>query len=64
MKRSNIPSARGGEPWTQARVTDRLRNLESIINEWNLQQIELALKTKTGRKRLLAAMKQSPCYVA
>lgn len=64
MKRAGNPSRRAGEPWVQARVTDRLRNLEVIVNEWNLQQIEAAIKTKAGRKRLLAALRQSPCCVA
>jgi hypothetical protein len=64
MKRAGEPSGRGGEAWVQARVTDRLRNLEDIVQQWNLQQIEAALKTKAGRQRLLAALRQSPCRVA
>jgi hypothetical protein len=64
MKQAGDPSRRAGEPWVQARVTDRLRNLEVIMNEWNIQQIEAALKTKAGRKRLLDVLHQSPCRVA
>jgi len=64
MKRAGEPSERAGESWVQARVTDRLRNLEALVNEWNLGQIEAAIKTKAGRKRLLAALRQSPCRVA
>lgn len=64
MKQAGDPSPRAGEPWVQARVTDRLRNLEVIVNQWNLQQIEVAMKTKAGRQRLLDALRQSPCRVA
>jgi len=64
MKRAGPPSKRAGEPWVQARVTDRLRNLESMTNEWNIQQIEAALRTKAGRKRLLDELRKSPCRVA
>jgi hypothetical protein len=64
MKQAGDPSQRAGEPGVQAQVTDRLRNLEVIVNEWNFQQIEPAMKTKAGRKRLLAALRQSPCRVA
>jgi hypothetical protein len=64
MKKAGRPSDRAGEPWVQARVTDRLRNLESIVNEWNIQQIEAALKTASGRRRLLRKLRQSPCLVA
>jgi len=64
MKKAGVPSRRAGEPWVQARVTDRLRNLEAQIDEWNLQQIEAALKTKAGRKRLLDELRKSPWRVA
>ena len=64
MKKAGAPSQRGGEPWVQARVTDRLRDLESLVHEWNVQRIEEALKTKTGRRRLLHELRQTPCHVA
>ena len=64
MKRAGPPSDRAGEPWVQARVTDRLRNLESTLNAWNIRQIEAALKTPSGRRRLLDELRQSPCQVA
>ncbi len=64
MKRAGPPSDRAGEPWVQARVTDRLRNLESILNAWNLRQIEAALRTRSGRRRLLDELRQSPCQIA
>jgi len=64
MKRAGDPSRRAGEPWVQARVTDRLRHLETTVNEWNIQQIEVAMQTKAGRKRLLDELRQSPCRVA
>jgi Transposase DDE domain len=64
MKKAGPPSDRAGEPWVQARVTDRLRDLESLVHEWNLHRLEEALKTKAGRRRLLAELRQSPCRVA
>jgi hypothetical protein len=64
MKKAGPPSDRAGEPWVQARVTDRLRDLEALLHEWNLQRVEEALKTKAGRRRLLAELRQSPCRVA
>ena len=64
MKQAGPPSTRAGEPWVQARVTDRLRNLEVIVNEWNIERIEAALKTKAGRRRLLEELRKSPCCVA
>ena len=64
MQAAGDPSDRGGEAWVQARVTDRLRNLEELVNEWNIEQIAAAVKTKAGRKRLLDELRQSPCRVA
>lgn len=64
MKQSGPPSDRGGEPWVQARVTDRLRDLEALVHEWNLTRIEEALKTKAGRRRLLKELRKSPCRVS
>jgi hypothetical protein len=64
MKKAGAPSQRAGEPWVQARVTDRLRDLESLIQQWNLERIEEALKTKAGRRRLLKELRRSPCHVA
>ena len=64
MQKAGPPSQRGGEVWVQARVTDRLRNLEAVIHEYNLQQIEAALETKAGRKRLLENLRQGLCRVA
>ena len=64
MKAAGPPSARAGEPWVQARVTDRLRDLETQAEQWNIQQIEAGLKTKAGRQRLLESLQNSPCRVA
>jgi hypothetical protein len=64
MKKAGPPNRRAGEPWIQARVTDRLRNLETLIHTWNVQQIEATLKTKSGRRRLLQELRKSPCQVA
>lgn len=58
------PSERGGEPWVQARVTDRLRDLDALVHEWNLHRVEEALKTQAGRRRLLKELRRSPCRVA
>jgi hypothetical protein len=36
IRAAGPPSARGGEPWVQARTTDRLRTLERVCQEWNV----------------------------
>ena len=64
LKRAGPPSERAGEPWVQARVTDRLRHLEVLVQEWNLEHLELALQSKAGRRRLLEELRRSPCRVA
>jgi hypothetical protein len=64
MKQAGPPTERAGEPWVQARVTDRLRSLEAQVDQWNLLQIESALRTNSGRKRLLDELRNSPCRVA
>jgi len=56
--------AKVGDPWVQARTTDRLRMLEAICQEWNLRQIERSLRTASGRRRLLQNLRQVPCQVA
>ena len=38
--------------------------MESVINEWNIRQIEAALETASGRRRLLSKLRESPCHVA
>jgi hypothetical protein len=57
-ERAGPPAARGGEPWVQARTTDRLRSLEALCDEWNAGEIERRMRTPTGRKRLLRQLKQ------
>lgn len=64
MKAAGPPSERAGQPWVQARVTDRLRDLEALVQEWNVHRLEEALKTQAGRRRFLAELRQSPCRVA
>jgi hypothetical protein len=64
MKKARPPSERAGERHVQARVTDRLRALDDLLNEWNIEGIEKAMKTKAGRKRLLKELRRSPCHVA
>jgi len=64
MKRAGPPRDRAGQPWVQARVTDRLRNLESLMGEWNVLQIEAGLRTKSGRRRLFRELRQWQCQVA
>jgi hypothetical protein len=64
MKRAGPPSTRAGERWVQARVTDRLRHLETLAHQWNLKHVQESLQTKAGRRRLLRDLRQSPCRVA
>ena len=59
LQRAGPPSARGGQPWVQARTTDRLRSLEALCNEWNVEEIERRIRTPRGRRRLLQELKQS-----
>jgi hypothetical protein len=53
-----------GDAKVQARTTDRLRMLEVICQEWNFRQTEQALRTASGRRRLLRYLRQVPCQVA
>ena len=64
LQRAGPPAARGGEPWVQARTTDRLRSLEALCNEWNVEEIERRIGTPRGRRRLLQELKQSTPRVA
>lgn len=57
--------ARVGAVWVQARATDRLRMLETLVQRWNMQWIEHRLRTVGGRRRLLRELlRQAPCQVA
>lgn len=58
------PGARGGEGHVQARTTDRLRSLEELCQEWNVEVIERRVRTEGGRQRLLQELRQAPCHVA
>jgi hypothetical protein len=59
------PQPRGGEPWVQARTTDRLRALEVLCQEWNVQVLERRLRTAHGRRCLLQELRTlPPCHVA
>jgi hypothetical protein len=49
LREAGPPHERGGEPWVQARTTDRLRSLESLCQEWNVVVLERRLCTKHGR---------------
>lgn len=64
MKKAGDPSQRGGEPWVQSRMTDRMRDLEALVHEWNLERTEEALKAEAGRRRLLKELRRSPCRTA
>jgi hypothetical protein len=65
MRAAGPPQARGGEPWVQARTTDRLRSLESLCQGWNVTVLERRLRTERGRRRLLRDLRAaSPCHVA
>jgi hypothetical protein len=57
MREAGPPSARGGEPWVQARTTDRLRALEPLCQEWNVEVLERRLRTEHGRRCLLRALR-------
>ncbi len=60
MQAAGPPSARGGEPWVQARTTDRLRSLEEVCHGWNVETLERRLRTEHGRRRLLRELRQAP----
>lgn len=65
MQAAGPPSARGGEPWVQARTTDRLRSLESLCQRWNVTVLERRLRTEHGRRGLLRQLREAPpCQVA
>jgi hypothetical protein len=65
MREAGPPSARGGEPWAQARTTDRLRSLESLCQRWNVTVLERRLRTEQGRRCLLRELRAAaPCHVA
>ncbi len=46
------------------RTTDRLRNLESCVQRFNLDYISQRMKTKRGRAELLRKLAEAPCQVA
>jgi hypothetical protein len=58
------PPARGGPAHVQARSTDRLRSLEEVCHDWNVDVIASRLRTGGGRRRLLRELRQVPCHVA
>jgi hypothetical protein len=64
LQRAGPPAERGGEEWTQARTTDRLRSLEALCNEWNVTEIERRIRTPTGRRRLLEDLQKCMPRVA
>lgn len=64
MKQAGVPAERGGEPWVQARTTDRLRSLESLCHEWNVEHIERSIRTERQRRRLLRELRRDRCQVA
>ena len=58
MQSAGLPSERGGEPWVQARTTDRLRSLEALCADWNAREIERRMRSDRGRRRLLRQLRQ------
>jgi len=65
MSAAGPPRARGGEPWMQARTTDRLRSLGSLCQEWNATVLEHRLRTERGRPGLLRDLRATPpCHVS
>lgn len=53
-----------GKPKTHWRTTDRLRNLESLMQRFNLEYVAQRLKSKRGQTELLRKLSQAPCQVA
>jgi len=64
MQRAGAPSERGGEPWVQARTTDRLRALEGLCDEWNAEVIEQRIRSERGRRRLVNELRRRRVRVA
>jgi hypothetical protein len=58
------PTTRAGEPWVQARTTDRLRSLEALCDHWNAEEIERRIRSARGRRRLLQELRRQPLRVA
>jgi hypothetical protein len=54
-----------GEVWVQARTTDRLRMLEVLCQQWNVDYLEERLRTSGGTRRVLRELRhRAPCQVA
>jgi hypothetical protein len=53
-----------GDPQMHWRTTDRLRNLESWVQRFNLDYISQRMETKRGRAELLRKLAEAPCQVA
>jgi len=54
-----------GEVWVQARTTDRLRMLEVLCQQWNVDYLEERLRTRGGTRRVLRELRRrAPCQVA
>jgi len=54
-----------GEVWVQARTTDRLRMLEVLCQQWNVDYLEERLRTPGGTRRVLRTLRRRvPCQVA
>jgi len=54
-----------GEAWVQARTTDRLRMLEVLCQQWNVDYLEERLRTPGGTRRVLRELRRrAPCQVA
>jgi IS4 transposase len=64
LQRGDPPQERAGEPRVHARTTDRLRRLDVLVNDWNIEQIEQRMQTPSGRRRLLCELRRVPCRVA
>ena len=54
-----------GHAWVQARTTDRLRMLEVLCQQWNVDYLEAGLRTPGGTRRVLRELRRLvPCQVA
>ncbi len=54
-----------GKVWVHARTTDRLRMLEVLCQQWNVDYLEQRLRTRGGTRRVLRELRhRTPCQVA
>jgi hypothetical protein len=52
------------DPHSLWRVTDRLRDMERMIQRFNFEYVRARIRTKRGQAELLARLAEEPCQVA